>query len=105
MSLLYLALVITWPFPPARYLIPLVPAIYFFLFRGVQATEIHLNNLMTSEARKKILRHLVRVIFALIVVLHVGWISNYLFRKDCDDDKSLVRKTIARKLARFFRDV
>ena len=40
---LYLALVIAWPFPPARYLIPLVPAIYFFLFRGVQAAEVHLS--------------------------------------------------------------
>ena len=80
--LLYLALVVAWPFPPARYLIPLVPAIYFFLFRGVQAAEIHLSNLMTSETRKKILCHLVRVTFALVVVLHVGWISNYLFSKD-----------------------
>ena len=80
--LLYLALVVAWPFHPARYLIPLVPGIYFFLFRGVQAAEVHLSNLMTSETRKKILRHLVRVTFALVVVLHVGWISNYLFSKD-----------------------
>ena len=79
---LYLALVVTWPFHPARYLIPLVPGIYFFLFRGVQAAEVHLSNLMTSETRKKILCHLVRVTFALVVVLHVGWISNYLFSKD-----------------------
>ena len=69
-------------FRPARYLIPLVPGIYFFLFRGVQAAEFHLSNLMTSETRKKILCHLVRVTFALVVVLHVGWISNYLFSKD-----------------------
>ena len=41
--LLYLALVVAWPFPPARYLIPLVPAIYFFLFRGVQAAEVDLS--------------------------------------------------------------
>jgi hypothetical protein len=80
--LLYLALVVAWPFNPERYLIPLVPAIYFFLFRGVQAAEVHLNNLMTSETRKKILCHLVRVTFAVIVVFHVGWISNYLFSKD-----------------------
>ena len=37
---------------------------------------------MTSETRKKILCHLVRVTFALVVVLHVGWISHYLFSKD-----------------------
>jgi hypothetical protein len=37
---------------------------------------------MTSEIRKKILCHLVRVTFATIVVLHVGWISHYLFSKD-----------------------
>jgi hypothetical protein len=80
--LLYLALVVAWPFNPERYLIPLVPAIYFFLFRGVQAAEVHLNNFMTSETRKKILVHGTRVTFAVIVVFHVGWISNYLFRQD-----------------------
>jgi hypothetical protein len=80
--LLYLALVVAWPFYPERYLIPLVPAIYFFLFQGVQAAEAHVSNLMTSETRKKILCHLVRVTFAVIVVFHVGWISNYLFTKD-----------------------
>ena len=79
---LYFGLVIALPFPSARYLIPLVPAIYFFLFRGVHAAEIHLSKLMTSETRKKIVYHLVRVTFALVVVLHVGWISHYLFSKD-----------------------
>jgi hypothetical protein len=80
--LLYSALVVAWPFHPARYLIPLLPGIYFFLFRGVRAAEVHLRDLMTSETRKKILCHLVRFTFAIIVVLHVGWISNYLFSKD-----------------------
>ena len=79
---LYLALVVAWPFPPARYLVPLVPAIYFFLFRGVQAAEGDIANLMTSETRKRSSRHLVRVTFALVVVLNVGWISNYLLNKD-----------------------
>ena len=37
---LYLALVVALPFHPERYLIPLIPAIYFFLFRGVQAAEV-----------------------------------------------------------------
>jgi len=79
---LYLGLVIAWPFPSARYLIPLAPGIYFFLFQGVRAAESHLSNLMTSEARRKILCHLVRVTFALVVVVHVGWLSHYLFSKD-----------------------
>ena len=80
--LLYLALVVAWPFHPARYLIPLLPAIYFFLFRGVRAAQVDLGNLMTSETRKRSSHHLVRVTFALVVVLDVGWISNYLFNKD-----------------------
>ena len=37
---------------------------------------------MTSETRKKILCHLVRVTFALVVVLQVGWIFNYFLNKD-----------------------
>jgi len=80
--LLYLALVVAWPFHPGRYLIPLVPVIYYFLVRGVQAAEVLLNNLVTSETPRKILCHLVRVTFALVVVLQVGWISQYLFIKD-----------------------
>jgi len=79
---LYLGLVVALPFPPARYLAPLVPGIYFFLFRGVQAAVVHLSNLMTSETRKNILCHLVRVTFALVVVLQVGWIFNYFLNKD-----------------------
>jgi hypothetical protein len=71
-ALLYLALVVALPFYPARYLIPLVPGIYFFLFRGVETAEVLLNNLMASEAQKKILCHSVRVTFALVVVLQVG---------------------------------
>jgi hypothetical protein len=82
--LLYLALVVAWPFHPGRYLIPLVPGIYFFLFRGVQAGEVYLSDLMTSETRKKILCHFVRVTFALVVVLQVGWIFHYLLNKDVE---------------------
>jgi hypothetical protein len=80
--MLYLGLVVALPFPPERYLIPLVPGIYFFLLRGVQVAEVHLNNLMTSETRKNILCHLVRVTFAFVVVLQAGWIFNYFLNKD-----------------------
>ena len=79
---LYLGLVVAWPFPPERYLVPLIPVMYFFLFRGVQGAEVHLNSIMSSAARKKVGSHSVRVIFALVVVLHFGWMGNYLFSKD-----------------------
>ena len=92
--LLYLGLVVAWPFHPARYLIPLIPGIYFFLFRGVQAAEVHLSNFMTSETRKKVLCHLVRVTFALVVVLHVGWISNYLLNKDVETTRAWFGKRL-----------
>ena len=51
------------------------------MFQGVQAAEVRLSNLMTRESQKRISRHLVRATFALVVVLHVGWISHYLFSK------------------------
>jgi hypothetical protein len=79
---LYLGLVVALPFLPDRYLVPLIPVIYFFLFRGVQVAEFQLSKLMMSETRKKIVCNLVRLTFALVVVLHVGWIANYLFNKD-----------------------
>ncbi len=79
---LYLGLVVAWPFPPERYLIPLVPAIYFFLIQGVQGAEFQSRKLMMSPILKRILSHFVRVTFALVVVFHFGWIANYLFNKD-----------------------
>jgi hypothetical protein len=79
---LYLGLVVALPFPPERYLIPLVPVMFFFLFRGVQAAQSHLSSLTASEARKKILCHSVGVIFALVVVLQVGWIFHYFLNRD-----------------------
>jgi hypothetical protein len=78
---LYFGLIVALPFPPERYLIPLIPAMYFFLFRGVQAAKVHLNSIMSSAAGKKIASHLVQVMFALVVVLHVGWIANYMLNK------------------------
>jgi hypothetical protein len=80
--LLYLLLVVAWPFHPGRYLIPLVPVIYFFLFCGVETAQVLLNNFMTSKARRKTLCHFVRVTFALVVVLQVGWMLNYFLNKD-----------------------
>jgi hypothetical protein len=79
---LYLGLVVALPFPPDRYLVPLVPGIYFFLLRGVQLAEAHLSSLMTSETRKRFLCQLLRTTFALVVVLQVGWIFNYFLIKD-----------------------
>jgi hypothetical protein len=79
---LYLGLVLALPFPPERYLVPLIPVMFLFLFRGVQVAQFHLSNLMMSEARKKILSHSVGVIFALVVVLQVGWIFHYFLNAD-----------------------
>jgi hypothetical protein len=79
---LYLGLVVAMPFPPERYLVPLIPVMFLFLFRGVQVAQFHLSNLMMSEAWKKILCHSVRVIFALVVVLQVGWIFHYCLNAD-----------------------
>jgi hypothetical protein len=79
---LYLGMVVALPFPPDRYLVPLVPGIYFFLLRGVQLAEVHLGSLMTSETRKRFLCQLVRTTFALVVVLQVGWVFNYFLTKD-----------------------
>ena len=102
---LYLGLVIAWPFPSARYLIPLAPGIYFFLFQGVRAAESHLSNLMTCGSSQEDFvssgpSHICPCSrstcwMALPLSIQQGW----------GHDKSLVRRTIACKLARLFRDV
>ena len=38
--LLYLTLVVAWPFHPARYLIPLVPGIYFFCSKAFRLPKV-----------------------------------------------------------------
>ena len=80
--LLYLALVVAWPFHPLRYLMPLIPGIYFFFLRGVHDAEVNLSKVLTSDSRKNAFCHMVRITFAVIVVLQVGWFGNYLFNKD-----------------------
>jgi hypothetical protein len=80
--LLYLALVLSWPFHPGRYLIPLIPVVYFFLFRGVHAIEFHTPRIVASKPVKVFVRHITHGLFALIVVLHVGWFFHYLFITD-----------------------
>jgi hypothetical protein len=92
---LYLGLVVAVPFSPERYLIPLVPWIYFFSFSGVQAAQFHLRNLTKSEARKKSLCHSVGVIFALVVVLQVGWLFHYLLNKDATTTRVWFGKRLA----------
>ncbi|MGB7947981.1 MAG: hypothetical protein WCH75_09900 [Candidatus Binatia bacterium] len=81
-TFLYLVLVVAWPFQPLRYLMPLIPAIYLFFFRGVHDAEEKLGQLRTLDSRKKALSHVVRLTFAVVVVLQVGWFFNYLFHKD-----------------------
>jgi hypothetical protein len=80
--LLYSALVLSWPFHPGRYLIPLIPVVYFFLFRGVHAIEFHTPRIVPSKPINVLVRHITHGLFALIVVLHVGWFFHYLFITD-----------------------
>jgi hypothetical protein len=80
--LLYLALVLSWPFHPARYLIPLIPVLYFFLFRGVHAVEFYTPQIVASKPLKVFVRHITHGAIAVIVVLHLGWFFNYLFISD-----------------------
>jgi hypothetical protein len=79
---LYLALVLSWPFHPGRYLIPLIPVLYFFLFRGVHVVEFHTRHRVASKRLGVLVRHITHATIALIVVLHVGWFSHYLFFSD-----------------------
>ena len=84
---LYLALVLSWPFHPARYLIPLIPTLYFFLFRGVHAVEFYTPQIVASKPLMVFVRHITHGTIAVILVLHVGWFFNYLFISDASTSR------------------
>src|SRR2546426_2311481 len=90
--LLYLLLVLGWPFISYRYILPLLPVALLFLFRGVQAAESYMAARAVSLRTKRSTEHgersqegggqlvpwLVRLPLAALLVLNLVWLSFYL---------------------------
>jgi 4-amino-4-deoxy-L-arabinose transferase-like glycosyltransferase len=76
------ALLLFWPFQPARYVAPLVPVIILLLFRGAQALEVWCDSRAEQWPLLGLLRKLVWVPLLLVLVLNGVWLSSYLLVRD-----------------------
>jgi formate-dependent nitrite reductase membrane component NrfD len=70
--LFYTGLVLSWPFHPPRYSIPLVPVLLLSLFHGVQASTAIVRAHIRMAWSAIIVPTVVRISIAIVVVLMVG---------------------------------
>jgi hypothetical protein len=69
----YLLLILGWPFSPFRYVLPIIPLLLLFVFRGIHALENTIRRIWRG-AEKLPLSVLVRVPAYLIVCLNIAWL-------------------------------
>jgi hypothetical protein len=80
----YLAVILDHPFPPGRFVVPLVPVLLIFLFVGLFMIE----DRFAASIRPRVYRHLVgdlvAVPVAAVIVLNLAWFAIY-FRRSIDN--------------------
>ena len=72
--LFYMLLILSWPWHPARYLMPLFPIVLLSLFQGVQAATCIIRPHATKAWSAAIIPFVVRIPIVIIVVLIIGWL-------------------------------
>jgi hypothetical protein len=82
--LVYVAVVLVYPFAPGRFVVPLVPIVLVCLVAGTLEAETRLVHLAGVTADKGLVVALARLPIALLVVMHVTWYASY-FRHSVDD--------------------
>ena len=76
--LIYGGLILSWPFHPARYSVPLVPILLLSLFHGVQGASAILELHTKTTWSRMIVPVLVRIPVAMVALLIIGWLWGYL---------------------------
>ncbi len=76
--LFYSGLILSWPFHPARYSIPLVPVLLLSLFNGVQAATAIVRSRTRTEWSAIIVPMVVRIPIVIVALLMVGWLWGYV---------------------------
>jgi hypothetical protein len=72
---LYLFMVLLYPFHPHRYLMPLIPLILVFFFKGMRVAGSERNELSFPRNAPKII---VDTLLICVVVLNTLWLQSYL---------------------------
>ena len=76
--LFYSGLILSWPFHPARYSMPLVPVLLLSLFHGVQSATAIVGSRTRMAWSATIVAMVVRIPIAIVVLLMIGWLWNYV---------------------------
>jgi hypothetical protein len=71
-------LILSWPFHPARYSMPLVPVLLLSLFHGVQAASAILELRTKTVWSGIIVPVVVRIPIAMVALLMLGWLWGYV---------------------------
>jgi hypothetical protein len=75
--LFYSGLILSWPFHPARYSMPLLPVLLLSLFHGVQAATAIVRS-RTTVWSATIAPMIVRIPMAMIAFFMIGWLWSYV---------------------------
>ena len=75
--LFYTVLILSWPWHPARYLMPLLPVLLLSLFKGVQAATAIIRPHATKAWSAAIVPFVARIPIAIVAVLLSVWLWSY----------------------------
>ena len=76
--LFYGALILSWPFNPARYSMPLIPVLLLSLFHGVNRLSAILELRTKTIWSTMMVPVIVRIPLAMVTLLMLGWLWGYL---------------------------
>ncbi len=82
-ALLYLGLIVLWPWHPARYAIPLVPLMPIALVLGTRAAVRKLGSAVRRPTERRALQGLVSLPLVVVAVIACGWLAAWM-REDPD---------------------
>jgi hypothetical protein len=81
--LFYSGLILSWPFHPGRYSMPLVPVLLLSLFNGVQTATAIIRSRTTIAWSAIIISMVVRIPIVTVAFLMAGWLWGYV-HVDCN---------------------
>ena len=76
--LFYGGLILSWPFNPGRYFLPLVPVLLLSLFHGAQAASAFLQLRTKTTWSGMIVPVVIRIPLAMVALLMIGWLWGYV---------------------------
>jgi hypothetical protein len=84
-----LALLLLWPFHPGRYVLPLVPVLVLFLFRGMKSVEHWFEGRLKESPSLRWVGGVAWCPVMLILILNSVWLSSYLLVHDDETTRGL----------------